>query len=224
MKEINSQLTDAMIIALADAFDTGVDFSDAVKLSKIPEIAVIEANDYWCFLSEQNKFSSTISPDISIIDSLFSRLDTFSPEISIKEHTPSPYMKYVMVFAAPLSILVMILGITFRQDSAIDTKPNIIEPTVYSLSANVPEVSEVKPQEPRVSPSANAMLVKSAKVEIDPEAIANEDPKQLFALISEVGSYESQSEVEIDNQYDAQLSELDSKVIDSNNSNAYVPL
>jgi hypothetical protein len=224
MKEINSQLTDAMIIALLDAFDTGVNFSDASEIAMIPEVAISEANEYWHLLSTQNDYSSSILPDASIIDTLFARLDTYSPEAAVKEATPSPYMKYVMVFAAPLSILVMILGISFRKDSIVDIKPSVSDSKV-TISANNPATNALYEVEvPNVSPGNRTASDRSAKTVITPEIIANEDPKQLFAMISEAGTHEVQSEVEIDNEYDAQLSALDSKVIDSDNSNTYAPL
>lgn len=223
MKEINSQLTDAMIIALADSYDMGVNFSDSVNNAKIPEVAIVEANEYWQLLSAQGDFCAHILPPTTIVDSLFSRMETFSPEIVSKEPTPSPYMKYVMFFAAPLSIIVMILGISFRGQPRIDvTKTIDINP---ALSSNtVAPTADTVNKPTSVSPKPQIMAARMAKVTPTQEEIIKSDPKQLFAMLSDAGSQESQSDTIIDDAYDAQLTELDSKVIGPDNTSTYAPL
>lgn len=225
MKEINSQLSDAMIIALADAHDTGVNFSDATVLAKIPEIAIVEANEYWQFMSMQKEVSSNLFPEINIVDSLCAKMDTFVPEIKAKENTPSPYMKYVMVFAAPLSILVMIIGVSMRQSptgSDIALNPEI-NSVVSARMAAAPSDSVVEQQTPAIT-KPQMMVAKMSKSVATQEEISKGDPKQLFAMLSDAGSQEALSETVIDEEYDAQISELDAKVIGTDNSSDYAPL
>lgn len=222
MKEINSQLTDAMIIALADSYNMGVNFSDSVEIAKIGEGAIVEANEYWSLLSKQEDFITQILPETSIVDSLFSQMNTFVPEAVVKESTPSPYMKYVMVFAAPLSILVMILGISFRQQPTPQNNTLAeIKPLVASnIAVPTPETSITT----TASSKTNVMVARMSKTVATPEDISKSDPKKLFAMLSEAGSQEAQPETIIDEAYEAQLTELDSKVIGTDNSTTYAPL
>jgi hypothetical protein len=78
------------------------------------------------------------------------------------------------------------------------------------------------------APTAGSSLAPSAKRAMMPmmatAEVPKDDPRQLFAMLSDAGSQEAVSETDIDDEYDARLSELDAKVMSTDNANAYAPL
>lgn len=247
MKEINSQLDDAMILALADSYDMGVDFSHAANIAEIPEMLIEEAKGYWTLLSKQNEVVHQIFPEDSIVDSILEKMDAPVPEQSIKIAAPSPYMKYVMAFAVPLSIFVMIVGIAYRNNSSINNltlNDSSVSPTSYSDSNEQVQIESVNAKDlsapkmaksfggvpangsepapaPRALMGGANMRMMAAGAPVDETAdIQNKDPKQLLAMLTDTGSHESEPDTNIDEEFDARVTELNSKVI-GNNANSY---
>lgn len=250
MKKHNSQLDDAMILALADSYDMGVDFSHAANIIEIPEMLMSEAKEYWNLLSKQNEVAHQIFPEDSIVDSLLSKMDAPVPEQSIKIAAPSPYMKYVMAFAVPLSILVMVIGVAYRKDSNsgnLTLNNPMDESAAFSVQADGGEIIQSDGDisgaiQPRVSQGfggspdntdsaeaaspralmgvANMKMMAASEPAPSTADIQNKDPKQLLAMLTDTGSHESESDTNIDEEFDARVVELNSKVI-GNNANPY---
>lgn len=229
MKNNNSQLDDLMILSLADAHESCVNFSDAMKIANIPDSLMSEAKVYWNFLKKQSDLITNILPEETIVDSALSKMN-YAPLLHNKAKTPSPYMKFVMAFAAPVSIIVMIFGIVYRQDRDVTPELPVINenisgitasPNTFNLETTSNETPAAKVAAKTIT-TANDATASYARVmtaspsAISKEEIQNSDPRQLFAMLTNTGSFEAEPDTRIDEVFDAKLSELDSIVVDNN--------
>ncbi|HXK38121.1 MAG TPA: hypothetical protein VJ579_03580 [Candidatus Paceibacterota bacterium] len=231
----NLQLDDAMICRLVDAHSDGVDFPHAIDLAHIPEMLAPSAKEYWDTLDGTALFSSSILPRADIIDRVFARAGSPVSERSFLSVRPSPYMKYVMAFAVPMAVLVLMVGVSLRPEqgpiaptlpdgqltmatfsnetSALDQAP------VSAMAAKTAPVAAPAPSAKRVAATMAVSVVPAA---IQP--VPKDDPRQLFAMISSAGDREARSEATIDETYDAQLAALNEVVINTDNTQNDAPL
>lgn len=223
----NLQLDDAMICRLVDAHSDGVDFSHAINLAHIPEMLAPSAKEYWDTLDGTALFRSSIVPRADIIDRIFVQANSPVAERSAIFARPSPYMKYVMAFAVPMAVLVLMVGVSLRP-----TDDNPIAPATGDAVATL---------EAPAAPVATTMLAKSASTEPAPTAlraaaktrsivpaavkpVPKDDPRQLFAMLSSAGEREARSEATIDETYDAQLAALNAVAVNPDNLQNNAPL
>lgn len=236
MKNNFGQLEDTVILSLADAHDDGMDFSDACFSAHVPEGLESEAREFWFTLSSQATFADSLCPRKDIIDQIFLNADIFKTGEILRPASPSPYMKYVMAFAAPLALAVLVIGVAFRTtDKTISPLAAVQElsvnanPVAFSVEGDAP--LSAHPQPAARNTAAPALLLAktvsapSSAASIATKTVSKKDPKQLFAMLQDAGVQEAQPDTQVDDAYDARLSALDAKVIDQNsNINAYVPL
>jgi hypothetical protein len=233
----NLQLDDAMICRLVDAHSDGVDFSHAIDLAHIPEMLAPSAKEYWDTLDGTALFSNSIIPRADIIDRIFARAGSPVAERSFLSSRPSPYMKYVMAFAVPMAVLVLMIGVSLRpeQGPIAPTASDDGQLTMATFSAELAptESAPVKTMAARTAaplaapaPSAKRVAATMA-VSVVPAAVQpvpKDDPRQLFAMISSAGDREARSEATIDETYDAQLAALNEVVINTDNTQNNAPL
>ncbi len=225
----NLQLDDAMICRLVDAHSDGVDFSHAIDLAHIPEMLAPSAKEYWDTLDGTALFRTSITPRSTIIDDIFMRAGSPVAERNVLSR-PSPYMKYVMAFAAPVAILVFMVGVWIRPDRQIEI-PGADDQTlamqsapVSTFSANAPMAKTMATENTTAAPAALRAAAPVAKSVVPPavKPVPKDDPRQLFAMLTSAGEREARSEATIDATYDAQLAALNAQVVNTNNTQTNV--
>lgn len=225
----NLQLDDAMICRLVDAHSDGVDFSHAIDLAHIPEMLAPSAKEYWDTLDGTALFRNSIAPRIDIIDRIFARTGSPVAERSALAVRPSPYMKYVMAFAVPVAVLVLMVGVSLRPTpSPIVPGTNDAPLAMQTLSVSPAVSAETPTLVAKSAPTAPKMRVASAMaapiVPAAVKAVPKNDPRQLFAMLSGAGAREARSEATIDEAYDAQLTALNATVVNPDNTQNNAPL
>ena len=231
----NLQLDDAMICRLVDAHSEGVDFPHAIDLAHIPEMLAPSAKEYWDTLDGTALFRSSIVPRTDIIDRVFARAGSPVPERGTLSR-PSPYMKYVMAFAVPMAVLVLMVGVSLRPEQGPTSQTDEVTPLAvapFAATSPAPEAAPVSAMMAKSAPVAapTAMAAKrvaaTMAVSVVPPAVKpvpKDDPRQLFAMISSAGDREARSEASIDEAYDAQLSALSDVVVNPDNTQNNAPL
>jgi hypothetical protein len=220
----NLQLDDAMICRLVDAHSDGVDFSHALDIAHIPEMLAPSAKEYWDTLDGTALFSNSIVPRADIIDRIFARAGSPVAERDALSARPSPYMKYVMAFAVPLAVLVLVVGVALRpeQESPLSPSDASLAMQTSSASPDAPVAAQAlmaksAPADTTAPKRAAAMMAKSV-VPPAVKPVPKDDPRQLFAMLSSAGEREARSEATIDETYDAQLNALNAAVVSTNNN------
>ncbi len=227
----NLQLDDAMICRLVDAHSDGVDFSHAIDLAHIPEMLAPSAKEYWDTLDGTALFRNSIVPRIDIIDRIFARAGSPVAERSALTSRPSPYMKYVMAFAVPVAVLVLMVGVSLRPTPSpivpgTDDTPLAMQTLTVSPAASTETPTLMAKSAPTAAPSAMRVASAMAKpvVPAAVKAVPKNDPRQLFAMLSGAGAREARSEATIDEAYDAQLTALNATVVNPDNTQNNAPL
>jgi hypothetical protein len=229
----NLQFDDAMICRLVDAHSEGVDFSHAIDLAHIPEIFAPAAKEFWDTLDGTALFRNSLTPRNDIIDRIFARVDSPVREHAIASLRPSPYMKYVMAFAVPMAVLVLVVGVSLRPVQGPVAQNADDAPLAVSTFSIIPDTSIPTPNTAlplaKSAPALASAALRAAPVakSVVPAAVKpvpKNDPRQLFAMLKSAGEREARSEATIDEAYDAQLTALNDTVVTPVNPQNNAPL
>ncbi len=220
-----TQLDEEMIISLVDAYDQCVDFSAAIISAAVPDDAISDARAYWDMLDRQKNFVSTLKPKNTLLDEVLAHPTVFRSGELLQHSAPSPYMKYIIAFAAPVAVAVLVVGAIVRTSHPIQfssrVQSNHTDTTeissfvardmniVDSPEVTVPAPALAKMSSPVAGAAPEARMMMATFVEDVP---LSSDPNQLFAMLQSAGTKESQSDAVVDDVYEARLSELDTIV------------